>query len=90
MVLWVLLSAGVILINKYVLSYSGFPYPVALTCTHMAFCSLLASVVVHLGWAEAPPLSLDLYLRYATRCNGLELLNGNVSPTLFFPSCFIK
>jgi len=52
MLLWVFLSAAVILINKYVLSYSGFPYPISLTCSHMLFCSGLAAVVVRLGWAE--------------------------------------
>lgn len=29
--LWITLSAGVIMYNKYVLSYFGFPFPVALT-----------------------------------------------------------
>ena len=39
---WISLSAGVILYNKYVLSVFGFPFPVALTMIHMAFCSSLA------------------------------------------------
>ena len=38
-VLWISLSAGVILFNKYILSSYGFPYPVALTLMHMGFCS---------------------------------------------------
>jgi hypothetical protein len=38
-VLWITLSAGVILFNKYLLSAYGFPYPVALTLMHMGFCS---------------------------------------------------
>ena len=29
--LWIFLSAAVILYNKWVLAYHGFPYPVALT-----------------------------------------------------------
>lgn len=37
--LWISLSAGVILFNKYLLSSYGFPYPVALTLMHMGFCS---------------------------------------------------
>ena len=52
MLLWITLSAAVILINKYILSMSGFPYPIALTCSHMLFCSVLAALVVRLGWAE--------------------------------------
>ena len=39
---WISLSAGVILYNKYVLTVFGFPFPVALTMIHMAFCSSLA------------------------------------------------
>ncbi len=63
MFLWIFLSAAVILINKYVLSYSGFPYPVALTCTHMLFCATLANIIVRLGWAEATPISADTYIK---------------------------
>ncbi len=63
MLLWIFLSAAVILVNKYVLSVSGFPYPVALTCTHMAFCSILAWLVVKLGLAEATPITADTYIR---------------------------
>ena len=43
---WISLSAGVILYNKYVLVYFGFPFPIALTMIHMAFCSFLAFVIV--------------------------------------------
>ena len=63
MLLWIVLSALVILLNKYVLSLSGFPYPVALTCTHMLFSSVMAFAIVKLGWAEATPISVDTYLR---------------------------
>ena len=44
--LWISLSAGVILYNKYVLTSFGFPFPVTLTMIHMAFCSVLAFVIV--------------------------------------------
>ena len=44
--LWIGLSAGVILFNKYVLTVFGFPFPVALTMIHMAFCSALAFLLV--------------------------------------------
>lgn len=62
MFLWIFLSAAVILVNKYVLSVSGFPYPIALTCTHMLFCSILAWLVVKLGFAEATPITADTYI----------------------------
>ena len=44
--LWIGLSAGVILYNKYVLAFFGFPFPVALTMIHMAFCSFMAFLLV--------------------------------------------
>ena len=44
--LWIALSAGVILYNKYVLTSFGFPFPVTLTMIHMAFCSVMAFVIV--------------------------------------------
>lgn len=49
MALWISLSATVILFNKFVLSYSGFPYPIALTMVHMAFCSAVTALLVHYG-----------------------------------------
>ena len=35
--LWICMSAGVILYNKYILTVFGFPFPVALTMIHMVF-----------------------------------------------------
>lgn len=43
---WIALSAGVILFNKWILTSFGFPFPVALTMIHMAFCSSLAFMLV--------------------------------------------
>uniref|UniRef100_A0A7R9VSQ7 Sugar phosphate transporter domain-containing protein n=1 Tax=Chlamydomonas euryale TaxID=1486919 RepID=A0A7R9VSQ7_9CHLO len=62
MALWIFLSASVILVNKYILSVAGFPYPIALTCIHMGFGSVLAFVIVKLGLAEATPISADMYI----------------------------
>jgi drug/metabolite transporter (DMT)-like permease len=47
-VIWICLSAGVILFNKYILAELGFPYPISLTMIHMAFCSLASFVLVHI------------------------------------------
>lgn len=49
MSLWIGLSATVILFNKYLLSYAGFPFPITLTMIHMAFCSILTCCLVHGG-----------------------------------------
>ena len=43
-VLWITLSAGIILYNKWILNSFGFPFPVALTMIHMALCSLTRSM----------------------------------------------
>ena len=63
MLLWISLSASVIMLNKYILSYSGFPFPIALTCLHMGFCSILAWLCVKTGLCEAVSVSYDTYLR---------------------------
>lgn len=41
--LWITLSGTVILYNKWILAYYGFPYPITLTMWHMAFSSVLPS-----------------------------------------------
>jgi len=62
--LWILLSASVILYNKYVLTVFGFPYPVSLTMIHMAFCSALAFVMVRvLKIVSGVKMNLDTYIR---------------------------
>jgi uncharacterized membrane protein len=45
-VIWMSISVAVILFNKWLLAYSGFPYPIALTMWHMAFCSAIAFLAV--------------------------------------------
>lgn len=40
-IIWMSISISVILFNKWLLAYSGFPFPIALTLWHMAFCSFV-------------------------------------------------
>jgi hypothetical protein len=61
--LWIGLSAGVILYNKWLLAYGGFPYPVALTMWHMAFCAALAWCIIRAGWVEGVQMNAETYLR---------------------------
>lgn len=61
MLLWIFLSAIVILLNKYVLAVAGFPYPIALTCSHMAFGTILSWSLVKSGVVEAAPLSMEVF-----------------------------
>jgi hypothetical protein len=69
MALWIGLSGSVILINKYILdpALGGFPFPLALSATHMATCSVLSSALVHAGLVESAPMQLSAYVRCAAR-----------------------
>uniref|UniRef100_A0A7R9Z8N2 Sugar phosphate transporter domain-containing protein n=1 Tax=Chlamydomonas euryale TaxID=1486919 RepID=A0A7R9Z8N2_9CHLO len=60
---WIGLSAAVILINKYVLAYSGFPFPIALTLIHMAFCATLAFLLIKLGVSDTVHMDSQTYTR---------------------------
>lgn len=61
--LWVLLSTMVIMVNKYVLAYSGFPFPVSLTLIHMLFCSSVATLLIKTGIVQPVIMSNELYFR---------------------------
>jgi len=62
--LWISLSAGVILYNKYILTRFGFPFPVTLTMMHMAFCSVLAFVIVRvLKLVKGVNMTRDVYVQ---------------------------
>lgn len=45
-VTWMAVSISVILFNKWLLAYSGFPFPIALTMWHMAFCSTVGFICI--------------------------------------------
>ena len=49
------LSGTVILYNKYILAYYGFPFPIALTMWHMTFSGVLAFILVRLGYVGVSP-----------------------------------
>ena len=62
--LWISLSAGVILYNKYILTSFGFPFPVTLTMIHMAFCSVAAFVIVRvLKVVKGVNMTRDAYVQ---------------------------
>ena len=46
--LWIFLSFTVIIFNKYILDKKlyGWPFPISLTMIHMAFCSVLAFILI--------------------------------------------
>jgi hypothetical protein len=61
--LWIALSSGVILLNKWILDPGGFPFPLTLTATHMACGAALSAALVKLGLVEAPGLPPRVYAR---------------------------
>ena len=61
--LWITLSGTVILYNKWILAYYGFPYPISLTMWHMAFSAVLAFLCVRLGYVPAVNMTTDTYVR---------------------------
>jgi hypothetical protein len=70
---WITLSAIVILYNKYILSYAGFPYPIALTMLHMMFCSIVTALLLHCGHLVG------------LRCKGVTMTAGTYVPTALCP-----
>ncbi len=60
---WISLSALVIMINKYILSFAGMPYPIFLTLTHMALCSMLAATLLFFKVTEPVKLDLTTYIQ---------------------------
>jgi len=43
---WMSVSIGVILFNKWLLAFAGFPFPITLTLWHMCFCSVAGFICV--------------------------------------------
>lgn len=63
--IWIVLSAAVILFNKYILDRKlyNFPYPLTLTMFHMAFCSSLAFLIIRVfKWVEPIGLTREQYM----------------------------
>ncbi|KAL3152924.1 hypothetical protein ABBQ38_012228 [Trebouxia sp. C0009 RCD-2024] len=47
LLVWLTLSSGIIIFNKWLLSPQNFPYPVTLAFWHVLFCSLVGVLAVH-------------------------------------------
>ena len=62
--IWMSISVAVIMFNKWLLAFSGFPYPIALTMWHMAFCSTVAFLAVRVfGVVQSHRMSAKEYCR---------------------------
>lgn len=91
--LWISLSAGVILYNKYLLTTYGFDYPVALTLMHMGFCSIVAITVVRgFEWVKSINMDTETYMKSIVPIGGLYALTlwlGNTA-YLYLSVSFIQ
>ena len=56
LVQWIVLSSGLILLNKHILSEAGFDFPCTLVLLHMLFCTACACVWRLLDWVSVPLL----------------------------------
>lgn len=63
MVLWIVLSAAVITLNKYIMYNSRFPYPVALTLAHMGFCSVVSFVLIKTKTVQSISMDVNTYVQ---------------------------
>jgi hypothetical protein len=60
---WITMSMSVILFNKYLYSRGIFPFPLTLTCLHMAFAALLTHALKAAGRLDVPAFGWPLYSR---------------------------
>jgi len=61
--IWIAMSGAVIMYNKFILSHLKFPFPLALTMTHMAFGSVASTVLIKLGYAKPEEkMTREVYL----------------------------
>lgn len=60
---WMSISIGVILFNKWLLAFAGFPFPITLTLWHMFFCSVAGFICVRvLKITKSFNLSVEEYV----------------------------
>lgn len=57
-IVWMSISISLIMYNKWLLSYKGYSFPLAMTMTHQAFTATLAHVTCRLGYQTPPALTL--------------------------------
>ncbi|KAK2076286.1 hypothetical protein QBZ16_001218 [Prototheca wickerhamii] len=90
--IWIGLSGAVIMFNKYLLAYAGFPYPITLTMWHMFFCASLAIGLVKSGKVQSINMDRETYMRAIVpigACYALSLWVGNAA-YLYLSVSFIQ
>ena len=61
--IWMTVSISVILFNKWLLAFAGFPFPITLTLWHMVFCSTAGFICIRvLRVSKSFNLSVEDYV----------------------------
>ena len=79
---WLSLSSGVILSNKWLLHPMRFPFPVSLTCWHMAVSAVVGAIAVRSGMVAKQQLSWKTWAKICLPVGVLSaasLFFGNMS-----------
>ncbi len=82
LIVWLLLSSGVVLSNKWLLDPMRFPFPVSLTCSHMTACVVTGAIAFQSGLAVKPKLSWRCWAKFCLPVGALSasaLLFGNTA-----------
>ena len=82
LVVWLSLSSGVILSNKWLLHPMRFPFPVSLTCWHMAVSAMVGAIAVRSGMVAKQQLSWKTWAKICLPVGALSaaaLFFGNMS-----------
>jgi hypothetical protein len=82
LIVWLSLSSGVILSNKWLLHPMRFPFPVSLTCWHMAVSAVVGAVAVRSGMVAKQQLSWKTWAKICLPVGALSaaaLFFGNMS-----------
>ncbi|EFN56048.1 hypothetical protein CHLNCDRAFT_145497 [Chlorella variabilis] len=90
--IWIALSGVVIMFNKYLLAYRGFPYPISLTMWHMFFCASLAILLVRTGVVSSISMDRETYIKAIVpigACYSITLWVGNAA-YLYLSVSFIQ
>lgn len=90
--IWIGLSGVVIMFNKYLLAYRGFPYPISLTMWHMFFCATLAIGLVRTGVVQGINMDRETYIKAIVpigACYSITLWVGNAA-YLYLSVSFIQ
>ena len=86
--IWMGVSISVILFNKWLLAFAGFPFPITLTLWHMAFCSTAGFICVRvLKITKTFNLSVEEYVTRVMPIGTPSCLHPSIYTLELISSC---